>query len=569
MRLVYVAAVLAAVGCEPPTTGTVDEPTICSEADKITVYADNDRDGFGAPETPKVVCPPLGEDGLPSGELPRGFSANDDDCDDFRANVNPGGIELCDGIDNDCDTEVDEGLRESVFYVDGDGDGYGNPELDLAVTLCAAPPGYVDSTLVDCNDGNANINPDAVEICDLIDNNCNDRVDDDDPGIDLATATTWYLDADGDSYGGDEVVDVQCLQPGPDWVINKDDCNDADLNVSPSAIEVCNQIDDDCDARIDDSDADIDPATQTLYWADEDLDGFGDPNVQILACFTPWFATTNADDCDDLEPLLGLPAPWVIDNDLDGFGAGTESAPSCTPPYAGYVLLAKGLDCNDTNPFISPLGNEICDGVDNDCDLLVDGSDPSLDIDFASVFYEDDDGDGFGNPDVETRACTAPVGYTPDDTDCNDDRDDINPAALEVCDGGDNDCDDLVDDLDSSIDLTTASTYWFDGDMDGYGNPGLPALSCGRPDDYTDNDLDCDDTDPTQLANDAWVIDVDLDGVGAGTPSQVQCTPPDTDYVPLSFGVDCAPSDPDRYPGNNEVCNNGVDEDCDGIDNPC
>ncbi|MFK5282148.1 hypothetical protein ACI3PL_21570, partial [Lacticaseibacillus paracasei] len=90
---------------------------------------------------------------------------------------------------------------------------------------------------------------------------------------------------------------------------------------------------------------------QTTYWADEDLDGFGDPNATVLACFTPWFATTNADDCDDLEPLLGLPAAWVIDNDLDGFGAGTESAPSCTPPYAGYVLLAKGLDCNDTNQF--------------------------------------------------------------------------------------------------------------------------------------------------------------------------------------------------------------------------
>jgi hypothetical protein len=94
MRLVIVAAVLAAVGCVGETPTDAPVVAVCAESDKITVFADNDKDGFGAPDTPKIVCPPLGPDGLPSGEIPRGFSANDDDCDDFRAQINPGGIEV-------------------------------------------------------------------------------------------------------------------------------------------------------------------------------------------------------------------------------------------------------------------------------------------------------------------------------------------------------------------------------------------------------------------------------------------------------------------------------------------
>jgi hypothetical protein len=161
------------LGCPAPVEGEG-----CAESDKITVYADNDKDGFGAPETAKEVCPPVDSEGNPTGEVPRGFSPNDDDCDDLRSEVNPGGIELCDGFDNDCDTESDEGLRSIVFFIDGDGDGFGDPDLDLAISSCGAPAGYVDNT-ADCDDANAAIHPDAVEVCDNdIDNDCSGFADD-------------------------------------------------------------------------------------------------------------------------------------------------------------------------------------------------------------------------------------------------------------------------------------------------------------------------------------------------------------------------------------------------------
>ncbi len=101
--------------------------------------------------------------------------------------------EVCNGIDDDCDGDIDNGLIFKTYYMDADYDSYGN--ADNATVDCEAPEGYVDnSTGFDCNDNDSAVNPEAEEVCgDGIDNNC-DNLTDENCTIDNCT------DADGDGY---------------------------------------------------------------------------------------------------------------------------------------------------------------------------------------------------------------------------------------------------------------------------------------------------------------------------------------------------------------------------------
>ena len=101
-----------------------------------------------------------------------GFSENNGDCDDTNAQVYSGAEEICDGLDNDCDGLVDENAG-SIFYQDSDGDGFGG---STTIQSCTQPSGYVVQG-GDCDDSDATINPNAVEVCDGIDNNCDGVVD--------------------------------------------------------------------------------------------------------------------------------------------------------------------------------------------------------------------------------------------------------------------------------------------------------------------------------------------------------------------------------------------------------
>jgi hypothetical protein len=132
----------------------------------------------------------------------------------------PNASEICDGIDNNCNGQVDEGFTKVTYYRDADGDGYGN--TSVSVSTCSTPAGYVTNN-TDCDDTKENAYPGAIEISDGIDNDCDGKTDE---------KSTYYRDADGDGYG-DPIVFIKTWIKPAGYAINKRDCNDADATVYP------------------------------------------------------------------------------------------------------------------------------------------------------------------------------------------------------------------------------------------------------------------------------------------------------------------------------------------------
>jgi len=210
------------------------------------------------------------------------------DCDDGEPAANPGATEVCDGIDNDCDDDVDgDAVDASTWYPDADGDDFGGVP---GVVACVAPAGHV-STGGDCDDGDVNALPGGVEVCDGADNDCDGSTD----GPDALDVGTWYPDADGDGYGAPGMEVVACDAPAG-HVVGNGDCDDGDAAAHPDAIEACDGRDTDCDGEVDEG-------LLGTWYSDADGDGFGDPAAPITACEQPEGTVAHAGDCDDTDPL--------------------------------------------------------------------------------------------------------------------------------------------------------------------------------------------------------------------------------------------------------------------------
>ena len=177
-----------------------------------------------------------------------------------------------------------------------------------------------------------------------------------------------------------------------------------------------------------------------------------------------------------------------------------------------------------------------------------------------STWYGDADGDGYGGESLTVEACDQPDGFFETADDCDDLSAAAYPGGSEICDGLDNDCDGLTDSDDDDADLSTAGTYYLDGDGDGYGLDDSSTTACGVPDGYAEEGGDCDDADASISPATVWYADIDQDTYGSPDFTQQACEQP-SGFV--SNSDDCDDLSAEANPDGTEVCD-GLDNDCNG-----
>lgn len=294
------------------------------------------------------------------------------DCLADNAEVFPGAVEVCDGLDDDCDGAIDEAgaLGTTLFFIDYDGDGAGTDRY--TTNACAQPAGYVLST-GDCDDTRPDVHPNALELCDGVDNNCDEVIDE-------------SLDADRDGHptcGTSEVTG---------------DCNDADATIWVGAPESCDGKDNDCDGSLDEL-------------SDADRDGF-----------SPCPTDGSPADCDDANPDINPIALELcnrIDDDCDGdFDEGYDVDED---GYTACGLTDQSIDCDDASAQVHPGADEACDGRDEDCDGEADDGFADSDGDGVAQCVDCDDADASINP-LEFETCDGQDnncnGLADDNSDC-------------------------------------------------------------------------------------------------------------------------------------------------------
>ena len=364
-------------GCEMP----VDDPT-------RLYYRDADGDGYGDPNEIKFACDPM----VP----PPGYVANADDCNDTSPlvyggetpaaeicdgldnncngvvdepvallqagqecnspetgvckpgswvcggvegwacvpNIAPGALqETCDGLDNNCNGQIDEHWVESfpppvisgyqAIYPDADRDGYGAASA-APTYVCATPIGFALNN-GDCDDANPQANPGQAELCSTaFDDNCDGHINEGS----AADAVLYYPDADADGYGENGAGQMIC-NPGAGWVLDAGDCDDLNPYANPGMAEQCStSFDDNCSGENNEYGAD----DGVTYYRDLDGDQFGDPDDWVVACE---------------QPATYVPAHHT-----------------------------GGLDCDDARVGVNPMAAEICNGLDDNCNATVDGGCP-------------------------------------------------------------------------------------------------------------------------------------------------------------------------------------------------
>jgi len=460
---------------------------------------------------------------------------DDVDCDDglFCNGTETCVAEACVPGSAPCE-ECDESSDTCGSCEDADGDG-------VTSAACGG---------TDCDDTDDGVYPGNTEVCDPegVDEDC-------DP------ATFGFRDADGDGFADDECCNGDRCG---------DDCNDSVAVVHPGEAESCDTFDNDCDGMVDE-------LVLETFHADEDGDGFGDPDGETqLACAVPPGFSAVDTDCDDDAASVNPAADEEcngVDDDCDGVDDNRPGGCTCETGdmescgtdegvcEAGIRTCVDGIwsACDDERG-----GAESCDGLDNDCDGETDEM-------LRVPCYLDVDNDGYAELDAaRTMQCRdldrasrgfCPVDFTErapedEDIDCDDDVFEVSPDATEVCNDVDDDCNGTVDDAETPCVCESGDTRSCGcggtetcrSDGTGYGAcTGESAL------------LRC-------------YVDADGDGyapstVGAQDLCGATCPDERTDRNPSSPATtDCDDGNPAVNPGEAEICDGVIDHDCGGDD---
>ncbi|MDP2306413.1 MAG: MopE-related protein [Pseudomonadota bacterium] len=467
-------------GVDDDCDGALDN----GDASYRTWWLDADGDGWGGPAVSIEAC------GRPSG-----FSATDTDCDDLDRTRHPDALEACDGADNDCDDQVDEPdtFGNTRWYTDADSDGFGDD--DDWEASCAVLPGRM-ALGGDCDDADASIHPEAAEICDGRDQDCDEI-----PDNGATDTSTWYTDLDRDGWGDEGNIVLACAQP-PNCVAVPGDCDDDESRINPDASERCGGVDENCDGALDETGA----LGGTAWYADLDGDTWGDDADVTFACADVPGRIARGGDCDDDDAAFSPSALEIDCLDPSDYNCDGSSGRSDLDGD-GWIACE---DCDDASSARSPDASETCNELDDDCDGDTDEDAPG-----AVTWYLDLDGDAFGDRGSALAACEQPDGYVADDADCDDGDADVSPSALERCTTTqDDDCDG-----DPNRGASDCIPFYADVDGDGYG--AVEDCLCEAEAPYTAAmDGDCDDGDPTSNPDGIEVCgdgaDNDCDEVAAG-----------------------------------------------------
>ena len=511
------------------------------------------------------------------------------DCDDADPTMYPGAVEVCDdGIDQDC-----------VFgdeLSDDDGDGYDDEacggddcdDEDAAMNPGVDADGDGYSICEDCNDTFDFMNPGEPEVCgDGIDNDCN--------GLDDVA------DVDADGYdavvcGGDDCDDDDAaINPGVDADFDGshacEDCDDSDDTIFPGATEICDGQDNSCDGNVDDvdEDGDGDPPIACGGTDCDDTNPLASPGYDGDSD-----GSDSCEDCDDADPAVYPTAPELcdgIDTDCDGLDDGQELDIGGGPPQLlsdgpGTVVTLVDDGTATATRTISSASTSIVDlnvelsithtwVSDLDVSLTSPGGTTitlfsavgGMDANFTATVLDDE-----ATTDIASGSAPFTGSFVP-------------TGALSAFDGEDPNGDWILTILDmAASDTGTLDEWWLEfeftstSDIDGdgwindcatYGDcddadatafPGAPEL-CGDG-----IDQDCDGIDQTGDEDGDGYSDVDCGGDDCDDDDPAINPGVDADGDGSNMCLDCDDDDPDNFPGNLEICADGLDQDCSGAD---